>query len=62
MPRLPSPLRLNIRTLGNHPLVIGLIDQLNLQRRRFHLVDVNHDAQSAAHTWLYVNGIRMRAP
>ncbi|MER5217749.1 hypothetical protein ABT063_46385 [Streptomyces sp. NPDC002838] len=49
-----------MRILGNHSLVIGLIDQLNLKRRRFHLVDVDHDAQPAARTWLYVNGIRMR--
>lgn len=49
-----------MRIPDSHPLVTGLIDQLGLGRRRFYLVDVDHNSQPAERTWLYVNGIRAR--
>ncbi|WP_189152267.1 flavin monoamine oxidase family protein [Streptomyces lacrimifluminis] len=49
-----------MRLPGSHPLVMGLIDQLNLKKRRFHYVDVDGDGRPANRTWIYVNGIRMR--
>ncbi|MEU7583788.1 FAD-dependent oxidoreductase [Streptomyces sp. NPDC041068] len=49
-----------MRIPDSHPLVSGLIDRLGLERRRFYLVDVDHNSQPAARTWLYVNGVRVR--
>ncbi|MEU0068884.1 FAD-dependent oxidoreductase [Streptomyces sp. NPDC006332] len=49
-----------MRLPSSHPLVMGLIDQLNLKKRRFHYVDVDADGRPANRTWIYVNGIRMR--
>ncbi|MCG3040102.1 FAD-dependent oxidoreductase [Streptomyces sp. S1A] len=49
-----------MRIPGSHPLVMGLIDELGLKRRRFHLVDVDADGRPAYRTWIAVNGVRMR--
>ncbi|MFB7913259.1 flavin monoamine oxidase family protein [Streptomyces sp. NPDC056061] len=49
-----------MRIPDSHPLVTGLIDSLGLKRRPFHLVDVNAQGRPANHTWIHVNGIRMR--
>ncbi|MGW0424626.1 flavin monoamine oxidase family protein [Streptomyces sp. NPDC003015] len=49
-----------MRIPGSHPLVMELIDQFGLKKRRFHYVDVDHEGRPANHTWIHVNGIRMR--
>ncbi|WP_335932214.1 flavin monoamine oxidase family protein [Streptomyces sp. PTD5-9] len=49
-----------MRIPDSHPLVTGLIDGLGLKRRRFHLVDVDAQGRPANHTWIQVNGVRMR--
>ncbi|MTE19746.1 NAD(P)-binding protein [Streptomyces sp. TRM43335] len=49
-----------MRIPGSHPLVIGLIDKLELRRRRFHLVDVDAEGRPAYRTWINVNGVRVR--
>lgn len=49
-----------MRIPDSHPLVTGLMDDFGLKRRRFHLVDVDGTGQPAGHTWIHVNGIRMR--
>ncbi|MEU3216021.1 FAD-dependent oxidoreductase [Streptomyces sp. NPDC006971] len=49
-----------MRIPDSHPLVTGLIDGLGLKRRRFHLVDVDAGGRPVNHTWISVNGIRMR--
>ncbi|MFG2292727.1 flavin monoamine oxidase family protein [Streptomyces sp. NPDC048603] len=49
-----------MRIPDSHPLVTGLIDDLGLARRRFHLVDVDASGKPAYRTWIVVNGIRVR--
>jgi monoamine oxidase len=49
-----------MRIPGSHPLVMGLIDQLELKKRRFHYVDVDSEGRPAHRTWIHVNGIRVR--
>ncbi|MFI6106610.1 flavin monoamine oxidase family protein [Streptomyces sp. NPDC051310] len=49
-----------MRIPGSHPLVMGLIDRLDLPKRRFHYVDVDPDGRPVGRTWIHVNGIRMR--
>ncbi|MEU4075816.1 flavin-binding oxidoreductase [Streptomyces venezuelae] len=43
-----------------HPLVTGLMDVLGLQRRRFHLTDVDAEGKPANRTWIQANGVRIR--
>ncbi|MFE1299659.1 flavin monoamine oxidase family protein [Streptomyces sp. NPDC058731] len=49
-----------MRLPGSHPLVMDLIDLLGLRKRPFHYVDVDAQGRPAAHTWIHVNGIRVR--
>ncbi|AEY90076.1 putative L-glutamate oxidase [Streptomyces hygroscopicus subsp. jinggangensis 5008] len=49
-----------MRLPGSHPLVMDLIGQLGLKKRPFYYVDVDADGRPAAHTWIHVNGIRVR--
>ncbi|MFF8293377.1 FAD-dependent oxidoreductase [Streptomyces sp. NPDC016309] len=49
-----------MRIPGSHPLVIGLIDRLGIERRPFHYVDVGADGKPAYRTWIRVNGISVR--
>ncbi|MEU9145554.1 FAD-dependent oxidoreductase [Streptomyces sp. NPDC048349] len=49
-----------MRIPDSHPLVTGLIDSLGLERRRFHLVDVDGSGRPAYRTWILVNGLRVR--
>ncbi|WP_406097257.1 flavin monoamine oxidase family protein [Streptomyces sp. NBC_01013] len=49
-----------MRIPESHPLVTGLMDGFGLKRRRFHLVDVDGSGQPVNHTWIHVNGIRVR--
>ncbi|MEW1686281.1 flavin monoamine oxidase family protein [Streptomyces sp. NPDC091265] len=49
-----------MRIPDSHPLVTGLMDSFDLKRRRFHLVDVDGAGHPANHTWIHVNGIRVR--
>ncbi|WP_030341937.1 flavin monoamine oxidase family protein [Streptomyces sp. NRRL S-1022] len=49
-----------MRLPGSHPLVMDLIRQLGLKKRPFYYVDVDADGRPAAHTWIHVNGIRVR--
>ncbi|MGW0948688.1 flavin monoamine oxidase family protein [Streptomyces sp. NPDC002623] len=49
-----------MRIPGSHPLVMSLIDRLGVEKRRFHLVDVDADGKPVNNAWLHVNGIRMR--
>ncbi|MFF9347302.1 flavin monoamine oxidase family protein [Streptomyces sp. NPDC014734] len=49
-----------MRIPDSHPLVTGLIDSLDLKRRPFHLVDVDAEGRPVNHTWIHVNGLRMR--
>ncbi|MER7723527.1 NAD(P)/FAD-dependent oxidoreductase [Streptomyces sp. NPDC096323] len=49
-----------MRIPDSHPLVTGLMDSLGLKRRRFHLVDVDSTGKPVNHTWIHVNGIRVR--
>lgn len=48
------------RIPGSHPLVIGLIDHLGIERRPFHYIDVDPDGKPVYRTWIRVNGIRAR--
>ncbi|MGW2051473.1 flavin monoamine oxidase family protein [Streptomyces sp. NPDC001858] len=49
-----------MRIPGSHPLVMGLIARLGVEKRRFHLVDVDADGKPVNNAWLHVNGVRMR--
>lgn len=49
-----------MRIPGSHPLVMELIDQFGLKKRRFHYVDVDSEGRPAHRTWIHVNGIRVR--
>ncbi len=49
-----------MRIPDSHPLVTGLMDSFELKRRRFHLVDVDAEGKPVNHTWIHVNGIRVR--
>ncbi|GFN00975.1 hypothetical protein Sfulv_57850 [Streptomyces fulvorobeus] len=49
-----------MRIPGSHPLVMELIDQFRLGKRRFHYVDVDSEGLPANRTWIHVNGIRVR--
>ncbi|MGC9500484.1 flavin monoamine oxidase family protein [Streptomyces sp. WG7] len=49
-----------MRIPGSHPLVMELIDQFDLKKRRFHYVDVDGEGRPANRTWIHVNGIRVR--
>lgn len=49
-----------MRIPGSHPLVMELIDQFDLKKRRFHYVDVDSEGRPAHRTWIHVNGIRVR--
>ncbi|MEV5904912.1 FAD-dependent oxidoreductase [Streptomyces sp. NPDC052127] len=49
-----------MRIPGSHPLVMGLIRQLGVGKRRFHLVDVDGDGKPVNNAWLHVNGVRVR--
>ncbi|GEC07608.1 amine oxidase [Streptomyces spinoverrucosus] len=49
-----------MRIPGSHPLVMALIEQLDLKKRRFHLVDVDGEGRPVNRAWLHVNGVRMR--
>ncbi|MFF5506204.1 flavin monoamine oxidase family protein [Streptomyces roseolus] len=49
-----------MRIPGSHPLIIGLIDALGLERRRFHLTDVDPSGRPANRTWIQANGVRVR--
>ncbi|WP_330350542.1 flavin monoamine oxidase family protein [Streptomyces sp. NBC_00582] len=49
-----------MRIPGSHPLVMQLIGQLGLAKRRFHLVDVDADGRPVNNAWLHVNGLRVR--
>ncbi|MFI9549856.1 flavin monoamine oxidase family protein [Streptomyces sp. NPDC052016] len=49
-----------MRIPGSHPLVMALIDQLGVERRRFHLVDVDAQGKPVNNAWLHVNGVRVR--
>ncbi|MFI1925887.1 FAD-dependent oxidoreductase [Streptomyces sp. NPDC020377] len=49
-----------MRIPGSHPLVMGLIRQLGVDKRRFHLVDVDADGKPVNNAWLHVNGVRVR--
>ncbi|MFF8692468.1 flavin monoamine oxidase family protein [Streptomyces sp. NPDC015144] len=49
-----------MRIPDSHPLVTGLMDGFGLKRRPFHLVDVDAHGRPVNHTWLHVNGVRMR--
>ncbi|MFK4066290.1 flavin monoamine oxidase family protein [Streptomyces sp. NPDC029674] len=49
-----------MRIPDSHPLVTGLMESLGLERRRFHLVDVDASGKPANRTWIHVNGIRDR--
>ncbi|MFK8906567.1 flavin monoamine oxidase family protein [Streptomyces sp. YS-3] len=49
-----------MRIPGSHSLVMELIDRFGLKKRPFHYVDIDHEGHPANHTWIHVNGIRMR--
>lgn len=49
-----------MRIPDSHPLVTGLMDSFELKRRRFYLVDVDAAGQPVNHTWIHVNGVRVR--
>ncbi|MFE9396887.1 flavin monoamine oxidase family protein [Streptomyces flavidovirens] len=49
-----------MRIPGSHPLVIGLIDHLGIERRPFHYIDADPDGKPVYRTWIRVNGIRAR--
>ncbi|MFD5770704.1 flavin monoamine oxidase family protein [Streptomyces sp. NPDC127049] len=49
-----------MRIPGSHPLVTGLVADLGLTLRPFHLVDVDAGGRPASRTWLLVNGVRVR--
>ncbi|MEU5896639.1 MULTISPECIES: FAD-dependent oxidoreductase [unclassified Streptomyces] len=49
-----------MRIPDSHPLITGLMEALGLERRRFHLVDVDASGKPANRTWIHVNGVRAR--
>ncbi|MFJ4878793.1 flavin monoamine oxidase family protein [Streptomyces sp. NPDC088745] len=49
-----------MRIPGSHPLVTALLEALGLERRRFHLVDVDPLGRPALRTWICANGMRVR--
>ncbi|MGA5096952.1 flavin monoamine oxidase family protein [Streptomyces lavendulocolor] len=49
-----------MRIPGSHPLVIGLIDALGIERRPFRYVDTDPHGTPRYRTWIRVNGIRAR--
>ncbi|MEV3988327.1 NAD(P)/FAD-dependent oxidoreductase [Streptomyces sp. NPDC049837] len=49
-----------MRIPGSHPLVIGLIDKLGIERRPFHYIDSGPDGKPRYRTWIRVNGISTR--
>jgi monoamine oxidase len=49
-----------MRIPGSHPLVMGLIDQLGLERRPFRYVDTDTDGTPVNRTWIRVNGVPAR--
>ncbi|MEU0270768.1 NAD(P)/FAD-dependent oxidoreductase [Streptomyces sp. NPDC006307] len=49
-----------MRIPGSHPLVIGLIDKLGIERRPFRYVDTDPEGTPRSRTWISVNGIRAR--
>ncbi|ORT61008.1 NAD(P)/FAD-dependent oxidoreductase [Streptomyces sp. CB03238] len=49
-----------MRIPGSHPLVIGLIDKLGIERRPFYYVDTDPAGKPQYRTWIRVNGIRAR--
>lgn len=49
-----------MRIPDSHPLVTGLMEALGLERRRFHLIDIDASGKPANRTWIHVNGIRAR--
>ncbi|GAA3300146.1 hypothetical protein GCM10020295_40140 [Streptomyces cinereospinus] len=49
-----------MRIPGSHPLVMALIDRFGLEKRRFHLVDVDGGGRPVNRAWLHVNGVRVR--
>ncbi|MEU7279969.1 FAD-dependent oxidoreductase [Streptomyces sp. NPDC045431] len=49
-----------MRIPGSHPLVIGLIDRLGIERRPFRYVDTDPGGTPRYRTWISVNGIRAR--
>ncbi|MCX4848174.1 FAD-dependent oxidoreductase [Streptomyces sp. NBC_00893] len=49
-----------MRIPDSHPLVTGLMDGFGLKRRPFYLVDVDAEGKPVNHTWIRVNGVRMR--
>ncbi|MEU9980582.1 NAD(P)/FAD-dependent oxidoreductase [Streptomyces sp. NPDC050856] len=49
-----------MRIPGSHPLVIGLVDRLGIERRPFRYVDTDEDGTPRHRTWIRVNGIRTR--
>ncbi|MFI0091766.1 flavin monoamine oxidase family protein [Streptomyces bobili] len=49
-----------MRIPGSHPLVMSLLAQLDVERRPFHLVDVDGQGKPVNNAWLHVNGVRMR--
>ncbi|WP_030378392.1 MULTISPECIES: flavin monoamine oxidase family protein [unclassified Streptomyces] len=49
-----------MRIPGSHPLVMELIDRFGLKKRPFYYVDVDSEGRPVNHTWIHVNGIRVR--
>ncbi|WP_282695181.1 FAD-dependent oxidoreductase [Streptomyces sp. CC208A] len=49
-----------MRIPDSHPLVTGLLEVLGLERRRFHLTDVDAGGRPANRTWIQANGVRVR--
>ncbi|MGW1244801.1 flavin monoamine oxidase family protein [Streptomyces bobili] len=49
-----------MRIPGSHPLVMSLLAQLDVERRPFHLVDVDGQGKPVNNAWLHVNGVRTR--
>ncbi|MFF6791413.1 flavin monoamine oxidase family protein [Streptomyces filamentosus] len=49
-----------MRIPDSHPLVTGLMDDLGLRRRKFHLTDVDPSGRPANRTWIQANGVRVR--
>ncbi|MFF3500544.1 flavin monoamine oxidase family protein [Streptomyces sp. NPDC003247] len=49
-----------MRLPGSHPLVMALTDRLGVERRRFHLIDVDAEGKPVNNAWLHVNGVRVR--
>ncbi|QGV81855.1 flavin monoamine oxidase family protein [Streptomyces ficellus] len=49
-----------MRIPGSHPLVMGLIDKLGIERRPFRYVDTDPAGKPRYRTWIRVNGISTR--